>query len=326
LSRIDLRVEDLLTVLVALIMLVFLGVKSFGSLHLGEQNYWDLAFILMPVALLVFRASVRYAFRPIDHDDIRGLTAETGSVFRDWLPFLVFLLVYESFRVATWAIVAPVDKDALLLRWDMRLFGGTGSVWFDPYVRGWLTSLMTIAYVLHLVMPPVIGLLWYGRDLRVFRHFLLAILIAAIMASQGYMLVPAIGPGFAFPSLYHHTLSGSIYANITGLIDSARAPRDVFPSLHVGLSTIVLWFAWRHSRWTFGILLPVVVANWISTLYLRYHYTIDVFAGWFVALSAIWLADRALRLEARLKGASSATVSVRTEPPARPRVYEGSAR
>jgi membrane-associated phospholipid phosphatase len=305
LSRIDLRVEDVLTVAVALVMLLFLGVKSFGTLHLGEQNFWDLSFILMPAALLVFAASVRYAFGPVG--DLRALSSETGSVFRDWSPFLIFLLIYESFRAATWAIVAPADKDPLLLRLDTSLFGGTASVWLDPFVRGWLTSLMSVAYFLHLVLPPVIGLLWYHRDLRVFRQFLLSVLIVGIIGSQGYMLVPAIGPGLAFPSLYHHLLTGDVYANITGLMDTARAPRDVFPSLHVGISTIVLWFAWRRGKWVFAIALPLVVANWISTLYLRYHYLIDVIAGWLVAIAAIWLAGRALRLEARLKARFSAS-------------------
>jgi membrane-associated phospholipid phosphatase len=304
LSRIELRVEDVLTVVTAAVMLLFLGVKSFGLLHLDEARYWDFAFILLPVALLIFRAAVRYAFRPIGSGGTGTLSAETGDVFRDWFPFLVFLLIYESFRTATWAIVAPVDKDALLLRWDLALFGGTGSVWFDPYVRGWLTSVLTIAYFLHLVLPPVMGLLWYRRDLRVFRSFLLSVLIAFIIGSQGYMLVPAIGPGMAFPSLYHHTLSGSIYTNITELIDTVRAPRDVFPSLHVGLSTIVLWFAWRRGRPVFAVFLLPVVANWISTLYLRAHYTIDVIAGWIVAAAAIWLAEWALRVEARLRGAT----------------------
>lgn len=302
--RIELRVEDVLTVIAAAAMLLFLGVKSFGTVHLDEQRYWDFAFIVLPVALLIFRAAVRYAFRPIGSHGAHTLSVETGSVFRDWFPFLVFMLIYESFWTATWAIVAPVDKDAMLLRWDMTLFGGTGSVWFDPYVRGWLTSVLAVAYFLHLVLPPVMGLIWYRRDLRVFRSFLLSVLIVFIIGSQGYMLVPAIGPGVAFPSLYHHTLSGSIYTNITELIDTVRAPRDVFPSLHVGLSTIILWFAWRRGRTAFSIFLLPVVANWISTLYLRAHYTIDVIAGWIVAAAAIWLAEWSLRVEARLRSRS----------------------
>src|SRR5260221_4443157 len=80
-----------------------------------------------------------------------------------------------------------------------------------------------------------------------------------------------------------------------------RAPRDVFPSLHVGLSAVVLWYAWKHGKTAFLLLLPFVAGNWISTLYLRYHYLIDVLVGFVVAFLGVLLARAALRLERRLQ-------------------------
>jgi membrane-associated phospholipid phosphatase len=77
----------------------------------------------------------------------------------------------------------------------------------------------------------------------------------------------------------------------------------VFPSLHVGLSSLVLWYGYRLSRRWFWILLLPVVANWVSTVYLRYHYLVDVFAGWVVAAVAIWIAGLLLVLESRWKPA-----------------------
>jgi membrane-associated phospholipid phosphatase len=298
LSRVSLRAEDVITVAAALALLLFLGAKSIGSISLSEQNYWDFAFILLPIAALVLAASIRYAFRPVGAPAIREVTAETGSIIRDWSPFLVFLMLYESFRVSTWNVVSPADKDAALLHIDRLLFGQTPAVPMDAWIRPWLTEVMAVAYFLHLVLPPIIGLLWYRRDLLVFRQFLLSVLVAGVIGTQGYVLVPAVGPALAFPSLFHHALSGSAYENITGLLDTARAPRDVFPSLHVAISTIVLYYAWRRGRGVFAIALPLVVANWLSTLYLRYHYLIDVIAGWITALVAIALAAWILRIEA----------------------------
>ena len=297
-SRVSARAEDVITVAAALALFLFLGAKSIGRIRLTEQNYWDFAFILLPVAVLVLAASIRYAFRPTGAPAIREVTSETGSILRDWSPFLVFLMLYESFRVTTWAVVWPADKDAMLLRWDRTLFGETPSVALDAWIRPWLTEVMAIAYFLHLVLPPIIGLIWYRRDLLVFRQFLLSVLVAGVIGTQGYMLVPAIGPAIAFPSLFHHALSGSTYENITGLIDTARATRDVFPSLHVAISSIVLYYAWRRGRALFVITLPLVLANWLSTIYLRYHYLIDVIAGWATAIAAIALAAWILRIEA----------------------------
>jgi membrane-associated phospholipid phosphatase len=298
LSRVSVRAEDVITVAAALALVLFLGAKSIGSISLSEQNYWDFAFILLPIAALILAASIRYAFRPVGAPAIREVTAETGSIIRDWSPFLIFLMLYESFRVSTWSVVSVADKDAALLHIDRALFGETPSVPMDAWIRPWLTEVMAVAYFLHLVLPPLIGLLWYRRDLIVFRQFLLSVLVAGVIGTQGYVLVPALGPALAFPSLFHHALSGSTYENITGLLDTARAPRDVFPSLHVAISAIVLYYAWRRGRTIFAIALPLVVANWISTLYLRYHYLVDVIAGWITAVAAIALAAWILRIEA----------------------------
>jgi len=321
LSRTELRAEDVLTVGAAVVLVLILGSKSIGSIGLSERNYWDFAFLMLPIAVLVLSASIRYAFRPVGAPAIREVSVETGNILRDWSPFLVFLMLYESFRLNTWKII-PVDKDAMLLRWDRALFGTTPSILLDPFVTGWFTQVMVIAYFMHLVLPPVMGLIWYRRDLIVFRQFLLSVLVCGIIGTQGYVLVPAIGPGIAFPSMYRHALSGSVYTNITGLMDSARALRDVFPSLHVAISTIVLWYAWRHSRTLFAIILPLVAANWLSTLYLRYHYVVDVIAGWITAAISIALAAWILRVETRMrlriKMKSDAALRSKEPPPPSP--------
>jgi len=49
-----------------------------------------------------------------------------------------------------------------------------------------------------------------------------------MIGSQGYMLVPAIGPGIALPLALHHTLTGSVYTNITELIDTVAHPATCF--------------------------------------------------------------------------------------------------
>lgn len=300
-SRISVRVEDVLTAATAIALVAILGAKAAGAVHLTEANRWDFAFLLLPVALLVLSASIRYAFRPVGESHIEEVSAETGHILRDWSPFLLFLMLYESFRVNTWTVVSPEGKDAMLLGWDRALFGETPSATMDGWINGGLTQLLSIAYFLHIVMPPVMGLLWYRRDLAVFRQFVLAVLLAGIIGAEGYAAVPAIGPGAAFPSLYHHALSGGLYENMTTLLDAARAPRDVFPSLHVGISSIVLWYAWRRGRTPFAIALPLVLLNWLSTVYLRYHYMVDVIAGWAVAGLSIALSAWLLRVEATLR-------------------------
>ncbi len=55
--------------------------------------------------------------------------------------------------------------------------------------------------------------------------------------------------------------------------------RDCFPSGHTQTVLISLWFAFKYRRPLFWIYLPVIIALIISTVYLRYHYVIDLVAG-----------------------------------------------
>ena len=240
--RANLRVEDLLAAGFATALVAYAGARAaLQGLRLTGADYWDFSFILSPLSVLVFLASLRYAVsggRSLFDSTVRQIL----RTFRDWRPFLLFLLFYEAFRTRIWQLILTRDLDAELLNWDRRLFGETPSVWMDRLVHPVLTDVMALAYFLHLILPPVVAFVWYRRDRRGFREFLLAVLLSGVMGSTGYLIVPAVGPAVAYPELFANSLTGLFHEPVTAVMDAARAPRDVFPSLHVGLSTIVLWY------------------------------------------------------------------------------------
>src|SRR5215471_1751465 len=301
-SLIDrLRVEDYLAGATTLLLFSFVGVRmAVASIRLDEEKYWEFSFIIAPVALLVLAASIRYAMgRQVG--GVSRTVLEIGGVLRDWFPFLVFLLTYEAFQARVWTTVDARSFDEALLALDRRLFGETPAILVQDWLNPALTDLFTAAYFLHLVLPPVLALALYRRDRALFRRFLLSIILAGALGFVGYLLVPAVGPGTAFPSLFRRDLSGALYRPLTGFLDAARAPRDAFPSLHVGISTIVLFFGGKRSRGWFLVLAPLVALNWISTITLRYHYVVDIFAGWLVAAVAILLSRILLGWESRTR-------------------------
>src|SRR5208337_444080 len=71
----------------------------------------------------------------------------------------------------------------------------------------------------------------------------------------------------------------------------ARIHRDVFPSMHVAISFLVWLYALRNSRPLFWILSPRILSLWVSTIYLRYHYLVDVVAGLLLAPASFLLAN-----------------------------------
>jgi len=248
-----LRVEDVLTLAVIGGTLLFAHTRAaLAHITIAESDWWELSFIFLPAALLV----------------------------------------YESFRSHLWQSLLGPDRDATLLALDRRLFGETPAVTLQRFITPWLTDALVIAYFLHLVLPAILAVSLYRQGLGKFRPFLLAVFLAGAIGSTGYLLVPATGPAVAFPELFTVPLSGRVEGTLLGLIDAARAPRDVFPSLHVGFLMFV--YLWMRRLWprtslvfaffVFAILLGSVITGW--------HYLIDGLAGILLAVLAYLLSTR----------------------------------
>lgn len=296
------RVEDVLSVLVAAVLLTYIiSVGAWSSFHAGGDT-WTVSFIALPMSIIIFLASLRYALAA-EGSAIGRWVDEVTRIARDWLPFMLFLLFYGTFYSTLWATVHPRTFDSTLLAADRALFGETPSVAMQKWISSGLTSFMSLCYFLHLVFPPVMAFLWYRRDVRIFRQFLLAILFCGAIGTLGYLLIPAVGPGVAYPQLYSKSLTGSLYQPIIDFMDRARAPRDAFPSLHIAISAVVLIFAARYNRVVLLILAPLILGNWISTIYLRYHYFVDDIGGFVLAVASVLIAGAALSWEARYQAA-----------------------
>jgi membrane-associated phospholipid phosphatase len=118
-------------------------------------------------------------------------------------------------------------------------------------------------------------------------------MVITFLGLLGYLLVPAIGPMYTLRGLYTIPLSQpiSIFNQQLEFMDFARIHRDVFPSMHVAMSFLVWLYALRNCRALFWLLSPLILSLWVSTVYLRYHYLIDVVAGLFLAPASFLLAN-----------------------------------
>jgi membrane-associated phospholipid phosphatase len=65
---------------------------------------------------------------------------------------------------------------------------------------------------------------------------------------------------------------------------------DAFPSLHCAVSAYILFFDRVHRPWRFALYATPCVGLWLSTIYLRYHYFIDVIGGFALAALALRVA------------------------------------
>jgi membrane-associated phospholipid phosphatase len=178
--------------------------------------------------------------------------------------------------------------DADLLRLDCWLTGTTPSLVLQPLVRPPLTDALSLCYGLFIPYFAT-SLVWYFLgDLPVARRFFAGLIGLYSVGLLGYLLVPATGPYLAFARLYTVPLTGGwlTQANAS-IVDVGGNKVDVFPSLHCAASAFILAFDYRRSRGRFWLFVLPVAGLWLSTVYLRFHYLVDLVAGFALAAVAL---------------------------------------
>lgn len=211
---------------------------------------------------------------------------------RLWFYLVAMNLTYFAMKTAV-PEVEPAKFDALLQAADRCLVGGNLSLRLEPWIRPWLTDLLSGCYFL-LFPYLVFSLFWHARGpLPRFQRFVAGLFVIYGIGFLGYQLLPAAGPWVAMKGQFHVPLTGGWLTELnTRTVTRGSNGVDVFPSLHCAASAWLLAFDFRHRRWRFwGYLLPCV-GLWFSTLYLRYHYAVDLVAGFALTAFTGWWMHR----------------------------------
>jgi membrane-associated phospholipid phosphatase len=96
------------------------------------------------------------------------------------------------------------------------------------------------------------------------------------------------------PEAFNHPLTGGWLTHFNDVVVRRGSNRvDVFPSLHVAVSAFILGFDRRFATWRYRLYLVPAVGLWVSTIYLRFHYGVDVLGGFALAAFGLWVAFRA---------------------------------
>jgi membrane-associated phospholipid phosphatase len=273
-SPADTAVVAYLVVIALLILIFSYRIESWGWLCAGHA---------VVIALVVSLAKW-------DHT-LPSLSRPVASFIHDWYPVALMGLTYKEL---TYLIprIHPRDFDSVLAAIDHRIFGVNPTVWLERFTWPPLTEVLQLTYSSYYFLPLILGVvLWKKNTLAEF-HFLVFIVVLGFYVSYlGYIAVPAIGPRF-LPSIADAqttSLTGLLFFQpVRRMLDSVEGiTRDCFPSGHTELTLLVLYYARKFHRRTFWCLLPFGIGIVLSTVYLRYHYVVDVAAGALVALAIV---------------------------------------
>ena len=215
---------------------------------------------------------------------------------REVLPFLACVLIYTNLH-DTIGFVNTHDVHYMLDAFDRVLFGVQPAVWAERFITPGRTELMQFLYLSFAWIAPSPALILLARRRwRAFRAVSLGIVVCFYLGYALYVAFPAAPPRLVLVYEFTRSLTGytRLFSNLSAQafallpVDS----RAAFPSLHAAVSLLALVFSWRYLRAWFWVLLPFVVGLWVSTIYLRHHYTVDLLAGWALVPASLFLAPR----------------------------------
>jgi len=198
-----------------------------------------------------------------------------------------------------------LDFDQMLIAADRWLFGTDPTVALMSVSSPLLTELLQIVYATFYFLPMILAVSLVLNNRKTEADYsVFAVIFGFFVSYIGYFLFPAVGPRFHLHdfTMTNKELPGLFLTNfireVINMGESIPAgtpnpvsvvQRDVFPSGHTMMTGITMYLSVKFESKTKWFLVPVGLLLMFSTVYLRYHYVIDVIAGLICMVFSLWI-------------------------------------
>jgi len=231
------------------------------------------------------------------------------NFLRHFYPVLLYTAFYrETGELNQMTISGYLDPFFVSL--EQRIYGTQPSV---AWMRSWphlaLSELFYVSYFSYYLMIAGVGLTLFLRDRRQFFHYVSVVSFVFYVCYLIYIFTPVMGPRVFSRTLDNYELPESLLpagdleipTNIEGglffqimawIYGTFESPGAAFPSSHVTVALATVYFSFRYLRPIRHLHLTMALSLCLSTIYCRYHYTVDVAAGTLTALMLVPLGNR----------------------------------
>ncbi len=220
-----------------------------------------------------------------------------------WYVVPLILLTFKEI----YFMIKPIrvyDYDWLFIEIDRWMFGTDPTHVLHQIANPVLTEILQIIYGMFYLLPILLGLFLLRKNRFVAMEFSLFIVVYGFYLSYlGYFILPGIGPRFTLHdfSTINDQLPGLWLTNfLRDLVNTGESippgtpnpaevvQRDVFPSGHTMITLIVIYLSVRLKSRSRYFFVPVGSLLIFSTVYLWYHYVIDLIGGLAFMIFAVW--------------------------------------
>jgi membrane-associated phospholipid phosphatase len=247
--------------------------------------------------------AVIYALATLAHTRKNRLLLATHRWYCYLLVIVVFKEIYQMIHR-----INPTDYDYIFIAVDHWMFGVNPTQWLYQFSHPLITEILQSAYFSYYLIFILVGVEIYRRyPIDKFDHAAFLIVYGFYLSYLGYFLLPAVGPRFTLHNFatLDQDLPGIFFTHIFREIINAGesistmqthpvdvVQRDAFPSGHTQLTLVCTYLAFHYrlrSRWFISILAALLI---FGTVYLRYHYVVDLIGGAFFFWLTIWTGNK----------------------------------
>ncbi len=219
----------------------------------------------------------------------------------------IVLLTFKEIYFLVRAL-RPNDYDQLLINIDRWILGCDPTVFLFQFSHPILTEVLQIIYGMFYFLPIILAIALLRKRKLVEADFAIFTIIFGFFLSYiGYFALPAIGPRFTLHEFQNENieLPGILVTNylrdFTNTVESippgtpnpeSIVQRDVFPSGHTMITLVVIFLSIKLKSRSRFFLIPVGILLIFATVYLRYHYVIDLIGGLAFMLICVFTAPK----------------------------------
>ncbi|MBI4831881.1 MAG: phosphatase PAP2 family protein [Candidatus Lindowbacteria bacterium] len=239
----------------------------------------------------------------------RGNPKPANAFPRRWYPLCFVILIFFSFGKIVHHIL-PYAVDEQLIAIDYAMFGLHPTVFLSQFLNPYLVDALEVCYASFYFLPVILAFaLYLKKRMGEFESVGIVVCLGFYLSYVGNLFFPSSGPYLNLHAFHTIPLEGKWVGDFIRTTLFALEPYryDCFPSGHVAVTLITLITCYRYERRLFGIMLPVGTGLILSTVFLRYHYVIDVLAGAALAILVVAVGDRIQKAWERLSASSEIT-------------------
>jgi membrane-associated phospholipid phosphatase len=208
---------------------------------------------------------------------------------RDWYPVPLFLLFYKEVEVFAAAFGDWVLTD-VVRDWEVLIFRGHPSFYLSGIFDWvWLSEYLHFCYFFHNIQILLIGGLWYATRRVAFQEMIFLLSVTLCVSYLFYILFPVDSPYYLATPL-GAPLAGHLFYDLVHFFSARGGARGgAFPSSHVSVSVVIWLIAWYRHRGLAYVLAPITAGLIVATVYGRFHYVLDLMAGFGLACLVVGL-------------------------------------